>query len=263
MKNMLLLGAQWGDEGKGKIVDLFAEKMDLVVRFQGGANAGHTVYSNGRKVVLHQIPSGIMHESCFNIIGNGCVVDPIALSQEIAELEQAGFPVNPDRLMISGKAHLLSPLHRWIDGQSGGAIGTTGRGIGPCYLDKVARQGIRIEDFFAPDFQNRLRQQFDRAVRLSKSEGWNTPPLLEEWYPAFCEAMKQVERMIGDSAEYIFKTSKQGGRIMMEGAQGTLLDLDHGTYPFVTSSSTSIGGAFTGTGVYLPFDIRLGIFKAY
>ena len=263
MTTTVLLGAQWGDEGKGKIVDLLAENMDLTVRFQGGANAGHTVYSDGVKLVLHQVPSGVLHQSCFNIIGNGCVVDAPALLEEIEQLAAAGFVVNSERLMISNLAHLVTPLHRWIDVQSGNRVGTTGRGIGPCYCDKTARQGIRLLDVVHPQWEDRLKDQFDRASTEASRHGWNTPPLLSEWLPAFRAAVMQLLPFAGDTAEYIARAANNGANILLEGAQGTLLDVDHGTYPFVTSSSTSIGGALTGIGVYLPFEQRIGVFKAY
>jgi len=263
MTTTVLLGAQWGDEGKGKIVDLLAENMDLTVRFQGGANAGHTVYCEGKKLVLHQIPSGILHKSCFNLIGNGCVVDAPALIEEIAQLNEAGFAVCPERLMISNIAHLVTPLHRWQDVQSGNRVGTTGRGIGTCYVDKAARQGLRLIDVIAGGCEDQLKEQYERVSSEAIRQGWNSPPSLSEWLPAYRSALQQLIPFAGDAAEYIARAHRESARILLEGAQGTLLDIDHGTYPYVTSSATSIGGALTGIGVYLPLENRIGVFKAY
>ncbi len=263
MTTTVVLGAQWGDEGKGKIVDLLAERMDLVARFQGGANAGHTVYHDGKKLVLHQIPSGILHKSCFNIIGNGCVVDAPALIEEIEHLAAAGFAINAERLMISNLAHLVTPLHRWLDVHSGNRVGTTGRGIGPCYCDKTARLGIRLADILEHKWEDQLKEQYDRITVEAERNGWNPPPPLSEWLPAFRADLMKLLSFSGDAADYIARAEANGARILLESAQGTLLDVDHGTYPFVTSSSTSIGGALTGTGVYLNLKNRIGIFKAY
>jgi adenylosuccinate synthase len=263
MTTTVVLGAQWGDEGKGKIVDLLAERMDLTVRFQGGANAGHTVYVDGRKIVLHQVPSGILHGSCFNLIANGCVVDAPALLEEIDRLATAGFAVNAERLLISNRAHLVTPLHRWVDLQSGTRVGTTGRGIGPCYADKTARLGLRLLDAQNQGWEERLHEQFERISAEARLWGWGQPPQLPEWLPGFRTAVLRLLPLAGDTAELIAKAHHEGARILLEGAQGTLLDLDHGTYPFVTSSATSIGGALTGCGVFLPLDVRLGVFKAY
>jgi len=257
----VVLGAQWGDEGKGKIVDLIAGRMDLVIRFQGGANAGHSVMLGNRKIVLHQIPSGILHLSCYNAIANGCVVDPIALVEEIGTLEAAGLAVTPaGQLMISRSAHVVTPLHRWIDGLHGAQVGTTGRGIGPAYADKVARVGIRLGDVLGPDWSERLQQH---EQRIRQAAGGEVPPAMDTWRPGFDQALERIRPFFGDTAALILETEQQGKRILLEGAQGTLLDIDHGSYPFVTSSSTSIGGALTGTGVYLPLDLRIGVFKAY
>lgn len=258
-----VLGAQWGDEGKGKIVDLLAQDMSLVIRFQGGANAGHTVYLAGQKVVLHQIPSGILHECCLNIIGNGCVVDAPALIAEMQQLDNAGFSIDSTRLMISDRAHLVTPLHRWLDTRSGVDIGTTGRGIGPCYEDKFARRGIRLLDFRNSEWDQVLHNHHERIRIMADSCGFGLPPEPSQWIPRFNESIQQISSLSGDTAQIIESMHKRGKPVLLEGAQGTMLDIDHGTYPYVTSSSCSIGGAFTGTGVFLPLDFRIGIFKAY
>jgi len=259
----VLLGAQWGDEGKGKIVDLLSEGMDMVIRFQGGSNAGHTVVIDGKKIVLHQIPTGILQRSCKNVIGNGCVVDPPALVEELASVISAGYSIQTDRLLISDLAHLVTPIHRWIDSQTGAKIGTTGRGIGPCYADKTMRVGIRVCDAQSSDLEERLFEQFHRAEATARANGWNSPPPPDSWLPAYRSALARILPFAGGAGELIHGLHLKGVKILLEGAQGTLLDLDHGTYPFVASSSTAIGGALTGIGVYLPFDVRLGVFKAY
>jgi adenylosuccinate synthase len=260
----IVLGAQWGDEGKGKIVDLLSEQADLVIRFQGGANAGHTIIHDGQKVVLHQLPSGILRDSCLNLIGNGCVVDPIALGEEIKAIAALGYSISPKNLRISGGAHLVTPLHRYLDKMQGGEVGTTGRGIGPAYTDKAARIGLRLTDALvgagnAADWPTRLDRHWERFRLLMRG----LPAQIEEQCRDFYDAVQEILPMVTDTAELIHTSFLDNKRLLFEGAQGTLLDIDHGTYPFVTSSSTGIGGALTGTGVYLPFDRRIGVFKAY
>ncbi|MFZ2958201.1 MAG: adenylosuccinate synthase [Candidatus Ozemobacteraceae bacterium] len=261
MSSSIVLGAQWGDEGKGKIVDLLAEKADVVVRFQGGANAGHTLVVEGRKIVLHQIPSGILHKPCTNLIGPGCVIDPTALLEEIADLRKAGIEVTPEKLKISDRAHIVTPFHRFLDRRQGGAIGTTGRGIGPCYGDKIARTGIRMDSVL----HGTVKVTYENYLSLVMTDttfGDQTDAFNRE-NSAFLASLDSVIPFIGDTQTMLFAAYKQGARILLEGAQGTLLDIDHGTYPFVTSSNTSIGGALTGTGVYLPMETRIGVAKAY
>ncbi len=261
----IVLGSQWGDEGKGKITNLLAERADLVARFQGGANAGHTVVIGEQTLILHQVPSGITSKGAMNVIGNGCVIDLIGLADEIRELREAGVEVSPDNLMLSSKAHLVTPVHRLIDGLRGGRIGTTGRGIGPCYSDKARRTGIRAESAL----DGTLTERYEKQVQECRE-------VLETWHAgevddvevalssdALVEAAAEIAPYIGDAAETISKAYQAGKSVLYEGAQGTFLDIDHGTYPFVTSSNTTIGGAFTGTGVFIEFGRRIGIVKAY
>src|SRR6188472_1724790 len=227
-KNIAVLGAQWGDEGKGKIVDLLTPNFSIVARYQGGHNAGHTVYADGRKFVLRLLPSGILHDGISCIIGNGVVVDPQALFAEIDEVEAAGVRIG-SRLLISDKAHLILPYHRELDLLSEARrgerkIGTTSRGIGPAYEDKIARRGIRVADLADP-------RTLEQNVRDNVI------------------ARKRLEPMVRDVSLLLADAMKAGKAIMFEGAQGTLLDIDHGTYPYVTSSNATIGGVCTGLGV--------------
>ena len=268
-KNIIVIGTQWGDEGKGKIVDLLTDQAAAVARFQGGHNAGHTVVIDGKKTVLHLIPSGILRENVQCLIGNGVVVSPSALLDEIETLENSGVPAR-DRLWISEACALILPYHARLDQareQSRGkeAIGTTGRGIGPAYEDKAARRALRMGDLlhrerFAAklgevlDYHNFVLSHYYRAEPLDFQE------ILED-------AMRVAEviaPLITDVSEVLHQIHRNGGNIMFEGAQGMLLDIDHGTYPFVTSSNTTSGGAATGTGMgMLEFDYVLGITKAY
>ncbi len=263
MANYIVLGAQWGDEGKGKIVDLLSSKADLVVRFQGGANAGHTVIIGDKKYVLHLIPGGIVSGKAMNVIGNGCVVDPITFKEEIEYLKQQGVEVTPDKLMISFQAHVVTPVHKYLDRVLNKKIGTTGRGIGPAYTDKVQRTGVRMEAIANGSFlehfkqQARLYQQY--AQNLYDEPFLNIEQALEE----LKAAESYIRPFIGDTVELIHGYLDKKANILYEGAQGTMLDVDHGTYPFVTSSSTTIGGAFTGGGVFVEFDKRIGLVKAY
>jgi adenylosuccinate synthase len=267
--NVVIVGTQWGDEGKGKIVDLFSEKFDIVARYQGGHNAGHTVIVEGKKYVLHLIPSGILHVGKVCVIGNGVVVDPSALLEEIKTLRNVGISVE-GRLFISNRAHIIMPYHRAMEAgeenaRADRALGTTSRGIGPCYEDKMGRRGIRMGDIFNQDvFAAKIREN----VKLKNSvlsEVYGRAPLDAEEtcreYRALCERIKPF---ITDTAEYLNRQLKQGKRILFEGAQGTLLDVDHGTYPYVTASSATAGGACIGTGIG-PTAIHgiVGIAKAY
>src|SRR5262245_42844054 len=269
MANVIILGAQWGDEGKGKIVDLFSEKFDIVARYQGGHNAGHTVYIGEKKYVLKLIPSGILRPGKQAVIGNGLVIDLAALLSEIDTLESCGIAVRGN-LFISNRAHVLFPAHRMMEKLSEVrpgrvSIGTTSRGIGPCYEDKIARRGIRIADMLETDC---FRAQYDslmaEKVAIAKSleiyEDLDLKSIREE-YVGFAE---RIRPMVCDTAALLNQAIRSGKSILFEGAQGTMLDIDHGTFPFVTSSSASAGGACTGTGV-APTRIQgvIGISKAY
>lgn len=268
-KSVVILGTQWGDEGKGKIVDLLTEQAAVVTRFQGGHNAGHTLVIGGKKTVLHLIPSGILRDGVTCVIGNGVVISLEALLKEIGELEAQGIPVR-ERLKISGASPVILPSHVALDqareqrlGDS--KIGTTGRGIGPAYEDKVARRGIRMGELFNPEhFASRLREVIDYH-NFMLTNYYNVAAVDYEKTLADCLAYaEQVRPMMADTVELIHAHRKAGDNLMFEGAQGSLLDIDHGTYPFVTSSNTTAGGTATGSGygpLYL--DYVLGITKAY
>ena len=268
-QSVVVLGAQWGDEGKGKIVDLLTEDIGAVVRFQGGHNAGHTLVINGKKTVLHLIPSGILRDGALCLIGNGVVISPAALRKEIEELEAAGVEVR-SRLKISPAAPLIMPYHIALDqarekAAGGKAIGTTGRGIGPAYEDKVARRGIRIADLHYPgQLAEKLRATLD-LHNFVLTRYFQTDPI--DFQQTLDEALAfghYVQPMKSDVAGICHELRKQGKRVLFEGAQGALLDIDHGTYPYVTSSNTTIGGALAGAGVGADaIDYVLGIAKAY
>ncbi|MBU2539520.1 MAG: adenylosuccinate synthase [Proteobacteria bacterium] len=271
MANVVIVGTQWGDEGKGKIVDLLTEHADYVVRFQGGNNAGHTLVVEGKKYVFHLIPSGILYENKMCFIGNGVVLDPGVLLEEMDKLAASGLPVNPQRLMISERAHLIMPYHRLLDScsesalASGKKIGTTGRGIGPCYGDKILRKGIKAGDLLDKGlFMEKLRENLEEKNFLF-SKKFNTDPLVPE--AIYDEYLKYAERLapfIDNVSVALDDGRKAGKHILFEGAQGTQLDIDHGTYPFVTSSNTIAGNACTGSG-FGPshIDCVIGILKAY
>jgi len=262
MPNTIILGSQWGDEGKGKVVDILAAAMDMVIRFQGGANAGHTVVFQNKKVILHHVPSGILYPHTRNIIGNGCVVDPIRLHEEISELEAAGIEVTPDNLGISHHAHMVTPFHRNVDIRENTKIGTTGRGIGPCYSDKINRCGIRLESIMNGTVEDDLIQRMEtyrNHMRNYDSIDWN----FDSSRQRILEVCDAIRPFICDTTREIAGAARSDQRILFEGAQGTLLDIDHGTFPYVTSSNTTIGGAFTGTGVYVDFTTRIAVVKAY
>lgn len=268
-KNVVVLGTQWGDEGKGKIVDLLTEKVALVARFQGGHNAGHTLVIDGVKTILHLIPSGILRGNVTCLIGNGVVLAPDALLKEIRLLENRGIPVR-ERLLISAACPLILPCHAALDqarelARGSAKIGTTGRGIGPAYEDKVARRGLRLGDLFnRPRFAERLEELMEyhnflltKYYGVAASDYAETLALAEDW-------ATQLKPLVGDIPGRLHATRAAGGDILFEGAQGSLLDIDHGTYPFVTSSNTTAGGTATGSGfgpLYL--DYVLGITKAY
>ncbi|MFK2905143.1 adenylosuccinate synthase [Dyella ginsengisoli] len=268
-KSVVILGAQWGDEGKGKIVDLLTERVGAVARFQGGHNAGHTLVIKGKKTVLHLIPSGILRDDALCLIGNGVVLSPAALKHEIEELEANGVNVRP-RLKISPATPLIMPYHIAVDkareiaaGKS--AIGTTGRGIGPAYEDKVARRSIRVADLMYPhELPAKIKAAVDYhnfiLTQWLKAEPVDYQTVLDEalTYSEF------IRPMVDDVATILHDVRKAGGNILFEGAQGALLDIDHGTYPYVTSSNTTVGGALAGTGVGAgDIDYVLGICKAY
>ncbi|HEY0180947.1 MAG TPA: adenylosuccinate synthase, partial [Dokdonella sp.] len=268
-KSVVILGAQWGDEGKGKIVDLLTERVGAVARFQGGHNAGHTLVIGGKKTVLHLIPSGILREGVLCLIGNGVVLSPAALEHEIAELEATGVDVR-SRLKISPATPLIMPYHVALDqarekASAEKAIGTTGRGIGPAYEDKVARRSIRVADLMYPgELPDQLRATLDyHNFVLTK---WlNAAPV--DYQQTLDDALRfgeYLNPMIADVATLLYDARRRGEHILYEGAQGALLDIDHGTYPFVTSSNTTVGGALAGTGVGASdIDYVLGICKAY
>jgi adenylosuccinate synthase len=268
-KSVVVLGAQWGDEGKGKIVDLLTERVRAVARFQGGHNAGHTLIVGGKKTVLHLIPSGILREGIECLIGNGVVLSPEALRTEVAELEATGVAVR-DRLKISPATPLIMPYHVQLDqarekasGKS--KIGTTGRGIGPAYEDKVARRGIRLSDlFYGQEFADKLRTVMDYH-NFVLTQYWKLPACdYQQVLDQSLEFADFVRPMMADVAGILHQIRRQGGNILFEGAQGSLLDIDHGTYPYVTSSNTTVGGACSGTGVGArDLDYVLGIIKAY
>ncbi|MDO5106349.1 adenylosuccinate synthase [Capnocytophaga sp.] len=265
----LLLGLQWGDEGKGKIVDVLTQKYDIIARFQGGPNAGHTLEFNGIKHVLHTIPSGIFHPKAVNIIGNGVVIDPIILKKEMDAL--APFNINlKERLLVSRKAHLILPTHRLLDAASETAkgkakIGSTLKGIGPTYMDKTGRNGLRVGDIEMTDFKERYRSLADKHEAMIGFYGVDIQYDLSELEKDFFEAIESLRSLTFiDSEEYLHQAQKSGKKILAEGAQGSLLDVDFGTYPFVTSSNTTAAGACTGLGI-APNHIKevFGIFKAY
>jgi adenylosuccinate synthase len=268
-KNVVVLGTQWGDEGKGKVVDLLTERAKYVVRYQGGHNAGHTLVINGEKTVLHLIPSGILRENVTSIIANGVVLSPEALMKEMGELEARGIPVR-ERLLISEACPLILSYHVALDmarekARGDKAIGTTGRGIGPAYEDKVARRGLRVGDLFNMEtFAVKLKEIVDyhnfQLVNYYKVEAVDYQKILDDVRPI----AGIITGMVVDVSELLDTARKNGELIMFEGAQGTLLDIDHGTYPYVTSSNTTAGGVATGSGIGPRYvDYVLGIVKAY
>ncbi|MCF6187293.1 MAG: adenylosuccinate synthase [Desulfobulbaceae bacterium] len=271
MASVVVVGTQWGDEGKGKIVDLLTRYADCIVRFQGGNNAGHTLVVDGEKFVFHIIPSGILYEDKRCMIGNGVIIDPGVLLNEMAELKGKGLPVTPGRLVISENAHLIMPYHQMLDQareaalSKGNKIGTTGRGIGPCYMDKVGRVGIKAGDLLDPDlFLDRLQVNIEeKNFYLTKQYGAAAASFddIKKQFEGFAE---QLAPYIGNVSMELDKARRDGRNILFEGAQGTQLDIDHGTYPFVTSSNTIAGNACIGSG-FGPahIDEVIGILKAY
>ena len=270
MSNLVVVGTQWGDEGKGKVVDLMTARADLIVRFQGGNNAGHTLVVEGKQYIFHIIPSGILYEGKKCLIGNGLVVDPEVLLEEIEKLGQAGIAVDPKRLSLSNKAHIIMPYHQAIDlareaAKGKDKIGTTGRGIGPCYEDKVARTGIRAVDLTDAEvleekIKASLKEKNFYLTKYLDAEPLEVAPILKKY-------LRMAERLnpfITDVSLELDQALKEGGKILFEGAQGTHLDVDHGTYPFVTSSNPVAGSASVGAGIG-PNQLHhiLGIVKAY
>lgn len=267
--NTIITGLQWGDEGKGKIVDYLTEGADVVVRGQGGNNAGHTVIANGRKYVLHLLPSGILWNGKTNVIGNGVVLDPIGLVEEIQRVESQGIPITPEKLQISDRAHVVFPFHKELDAAREAAlgdskIGTTKRGIGPAYADKINRCGIRLADLLDRDFTNaQITRRIIEANEILTR--FDLPTFVaEEVLTQIYKAFERLRPHVANTIPTLHKAWKDGKKILFEGAQGTLLDIDYGTYPFVTSSNTTAGGSCTGTG--LPptaIDSVIGVCKAY
>ncbi|MCY6354303.1 adenylosuccinate synthase [Clostridium sp. ZS2-4] len=269
MSAFVVLGAQWGDEGKGKMTDYLAEKADLVVRFQGGNNAGHTVEVGDKQYKLHLIPSGILYDNKLNIIGNGVVVDPKAMFEEIDYLEDLGEKITPEKLLISDRAQLIMPYHRILDGlkeQARGKndIGTTKKGIGPCYTDKAERSGIRVCDLMHKEvFEEKLRKNIEDKndlINLYGGEALDFEAIYNE-YLAYAERMRPY---VADISVKIYDEIKANKNVLFEGAQGSLLDIDYGTYPYVTSSNTISGGVCTGAGIGpTMINSAVGIAKAY
>jgi adenylosuccinate synthase len=267
MAAIVIVGAQWGDEGKGKIVDLLTQYADIVVRFQGGNNAGHTIVLNGEKFVFHLIPSGILYENKKCIIGNGVVLDPAVLLEEISEIKRRGYFKDDSQLMISEEAHLILPYHRKIDvaREKVFKIGTTGRGIGPAYEDKVARCGIRMADLldekvFRKKLEENLIQKNVYLIQILKEKGFEFSEIFDE----YIRFGNQLEKYVADTSLTLYEEIQKGKHILFEGAQGALLDLDHGTYPYVTASNTVAGNASAGAGIG-PTMIHsvIGVSKAY
>ena len=263
----VLLGLQWGDEGKGKIVDYLAQKYDIIARFQGGPNAGHTLYVDGNKVVLHTIPSGVFQEHCLNLIGNGVVIDPVTLQNEIQKI----LPLCPSllsRLFVSHRAHIITPTHRALDAASEMAkgadkIGSTLKGIGPAYMDKTGRNGLRVGDLLSPNFKEKYEKLKHKHLQMLRQ--YEQVVAWQDWEPAFFEAVEQMRHLQIVNAEYWLDNHLNSGKkVLAEGAQGSMLDIDFGTYPFVTSSNTIAAGVCNGLGV-APSRIGevYGITKAY
>jgi adenylosuccinate synthase len=262
----VVVGAQWGDEGKGKLVDVLAEQADFVVRYQGGANAGHTVVTGDSQFILRQIPSGILHPGAICVIGNGVVVDPVTLFAELDALSERGI-VTDGRMFVSDRAHLVLPYHKLLDAASerSQGIGTTGKGIGPAYEDKVGRRGVRVGDLRDMGRLHAfLSERVARANRVLEMMGASERASIEEHVALLSGYAPRLNALTADTGLLLHRALRAGKRILLEGAQGSLLDLDHGTYPFVTSSSTTAGGAAIGAGIGpTSIDGVLGVVKAY
>lgn len=270
MSTVVAVGAQWGDEGKGKIVDWLAPRADLVARFQGGNNAGHTLVVNGEKTVLHVVPSGILHEGKVNLIGPGVVVDPGILLVEISQLVERGVLKDPSRLRVSGRAHVILPWHLSLDkareiAAGKNSIGTTGRGIGPAYEDKAARRGVRVAELLRPESLLEKLRGIAEFKNFELTRFYDVPPIDVDALHAQCvEWGRALEQYIDHTGRILDVALRAGKSVLFEGAQGTFLDVDHGTYPFVTSSNCVAGAVTTGSGVGpTKIDRVLGITKAY
>jgi adenylosuccinate synthase len=270
MPNIVIVGTQWGDEGKGKIVDILTQQADIVVRFQGGPNAGHTVVVGDKQTILHQIPSGILHPGKKCIVGNGVVIDPETLIHEIDEVKSQGYFKDDSALLISETAHLIMPYHKMMDiarekikGQN--KIGTTGRGIGPAYEDKVGRNGIRVIDLFNDDvFRNKLENNLKEKNFYLQQYLGESPFSADEILKQFSGFRDKIKQYFGNASFFLYEAVKAGRKVLFEGAQGTMLDVDHGTYPFVTSSNTASAQAAIGSGIGPKnLDRIVGIAKAY
>lgn len=268
MKSVAIIGAQWGDEGKGKITDLLSKKCDVVCRYQGGNNAGHTIIVGNKKTVLHLIPSGILHPHAVSVIGHGVVLDPEAFHKELNELKEAKVSVTPENLKVSLNTTVITMYHRLLDGlrEAKGPvkIGTTGKGIGPAYEDKVGRKAVKVSDLLD---RNLLIKKLtglmqEKEILFKVLYDAHYPTILEEADRLF-NLGREITPFACDTFSFLDRASSEGKKILYEGAQGLLLDIDYGTYPFVTSSNTSVGGAFTGAGVFGRIDEVLGICKAY
>ena len=268
--NIVVVGAQWGDEGKGRIIDLLSEKFNIIVRFQGGSNAGHTIIVKDKKIVLHHIPSGVLRKGKISVIGNGTVIDPSVLVDEIKQLRKKGHKVTKNNLKISNLAHLILPHHKALDKgreiiRGKNAIGTTGRGIGPCYEDKISRQGIRFIDLqdkksLYSKLSMSLNEKNKILVRVFKQKSFSLKKVLSDLNRQY----KYLKEFVTDTEDYLHKASKNNKSILFEGAQGVMLDIDFGTYPFVTSSSTISANASIGTGIpYSKISKSIGISKSY
>jgi len=268
-KTAVIVGAQWGDEGKGKIVDVLSENFSVVARYAGGHNAGHTVIINGKKFILQLVPCGVLRRGCRSVIGNGVVLDPLAFLKEVGALREAGVQVD-GTLFVSNRAHVILPYHRMIELAAENApgrvkIGTTSRGIGPAYEDKMGRRGLRVADLLDLKL---LKKHIENAVReknMIVHALFNSEPVdADKMYAEYAQAAEKIAPFVTDTAMLLNQALRQGEAILFEGAQGTMLDIDHGTYPFVTSSSATSGGAVTGTGVAPnAIDSVIGITKAY
>ena len=269
MRVDLLLGLQWGDEGKGKIVDVLTRDYDIIARFQGGPNAGHTLEFDGIKHVLHTIPSGIFHKNAINIVGNGVVIDPVVFDRELEKLESFNIDIQK-KLLLSRKAHIILPTHRLLDAASEAAkgkakIGSTLKGIGPAYMDKTGRNGLRLGDLELPDWKDKYNALAEKHQAMIHFYDVDLQYDLKELEAEFFTAVERLKTLqFIDSEEYLYQAMKSGKKVLAEGAQGSLLDIDFGTYPYVTSSNTTAAGACTGLGI-APGSIQevYGIFKAY
>lgn len=269
MPNIVLVGAQWGDEGKGKIIDILSEKSDIIIRFQGGNNAGHTVVIGNEEFILHLIPSGILHKGKTCVIGGGVVVDPEALLDEIDTLKRRSVAVDGS-LVVSDQVHIIFPYHKLLDElrekkKEGTRIGTTKRGIGPCYADKASRCGIRLTELLNPqNFKEKLKFNIDEKNAILSTLYGHKGFSLDEMYEKYIEYGKRIEKYMQNVPLFLNRAIAKGKSLLFEGAQGTLLDIDHGTYPFVTSSSATAGGACIGSGISpINIDKVIGVAKAY